>query len=211
MSNTATENELAVSAFKAIVARYGKHLNINPSVKSFSEKMMSRQGVEVYIKFMDNTSFINNFSRSKSATRLANCAICGFTVPQIANKYDREMYINRQYANASTVVHEMLHFLTHPLFASYVGPILIESVTEYFTRKVIGSTKDPAFDIGQRKNHYDTHHTLLGAQRGLLKLAPGRPQKGYMKAAYFQGDVKSIAFIKDNFKDIEEMLADDDS
>ena len=113
MPNTSTENEVAVSAFKAIAARYGKYLSMNPSVTRFSEKMVSRQGVDVYVKFMDNTAFTSNFNRGASG-RLANCAICGFTAPQIANKYDQEMYINRQHANKSTVVHEMLHFLTHP-------------------------------------------------------------------------------------------------
>jgi hypothetical protein len=211
MPNTATDNALAQSAFKAIYARYGKHLNMNPSVKSFCQTMVLGQSIEVYVKFMDNTAFTSNFTALGASNRASNCAVCGFTSPKLGNKYDREMYINRQHANASTVVHEMLHFFTHPLFWDHVSPVLAESVTEYFTRKVIGGTKDKAFDMSQRQGRYDMHHTYLTMQRGDVKKAGDRPQMGYMKAAYFQGDVKSIAFIKTRFHDIEQLLAQDDS
>jgi hypothetical protein len=205
MANTPLENSLAQSAFRAICANYGKHLNMSPSVQGFSQAMMLGKGIELYVKFMDNKPFLSNFGMCAKGNRLSNCTVCGFTSPTLGNKYEREMYINRDYANSSTVVHEMLHFLTHPMFWDFVGSGVTESITEYFTRKVISKTKDEAFDINQRKGRYDSHHSFLTLQRGFVKA--GKPKDGYMKAAYFGGDPESISFILKSFADLEELVA----
>lgn len=212
--NTDQENLLAVSAFKTIAAKYGKYLQMNPSVTKFSTTMITAQGIDNYVKFMDNSTFMFNYNMSGSKRLRADCSVCGFTAPKLADKYDREMYINRQFANASTVVHEMLHFLTHPLFWDLMTPAVTEAVTEYFTRKVIKSSQDDNFDISQRKDRYEQHHSMLAMTRGGVKLRVARrkladPGKGYMKRAFFQGDITALSFIKNEFASIEEALAED--
>jgi hypothetical protein len=209
MPNTATDNELAITAYKAIASKYAAHFHMNPSVGGLTKALMYRTGVENYVKFMDHDAFMTNLSLN-GPKKAANCMICGFTAPVLGKRFEREMYINRRYANASTVIHEMLHFLTHPQFWSFVGPIIAESVTEYFTRKVIAGAKSEKFSMDQRKGRYDTHHQLLQFGRQGVKVDGTRPQKGYMKAAYFQGDHAAIAFIKTNFRDLEVMLKQDE-
>lgn len=214
MGNTIQENQLAVSAFKQISAKYAAYFNMNPSVKGFAEAMVSGQNVEVFVKFKDNKPFMSNLSIGGSKKQGSNCAVCGFTAPVTGNKYNREMYINRQFANASTVVHEMLHFLTHPQFWMYVSAQITESVTEYFTRKVVKAATDTSFDISQRSGRYDLQHQFLSIGRDDIKkrITAGKitPGKGYMKRAYFQGDQQAISFILTEFKDIEELFAEED-
>jgi len=214
MGNTLQENQLAVSAFKEISKKYAAFFSMNPSVTSFCQTMIMGQNVGIYVKFMDNSSFMSNFSAVGTQKLKSSCALCGFTSPKLGNKYDREMYINRQYANSSTVVHEMLHFLTHPQFWMYVTPQITEAVTEYFTRKVLGSASDKtSFDVAQRAGRYDMHHTFLSMGRSDIKTRSTQgkinPGKGYMKRAYFQGDQQAISFILTEFQTLEEMLGAD--
>ena len=213
MANTTQEDQLAISAFKQISKRYASSFNMNPSVTSFCQTMMTGKNVGIYVKFMDNGPFTSNYNMSGSKKQGSKCAICGFTSPKMGNKYDREMYVNRQYANASTVVHEMLHFLTHPQFWMYVSPQITEAVTEYFTRKVVGAASDKDFDLSQRAGRYDLHHTYLTMGRADIKDSAGKgtinPGKGYMKRAYFQGDQHAISFILSEFTTLEEMLGAD--
>ncbi|HEY1987087.1 MAG TPA: hypothetical protein VGG85_16855 [Terracidiphilus sp.] len=213
MANTAQEDLLAISAFKEISRKYAASFSMNPSVTGFSQAMLMGKNIGIYVKFMDNASFMNNYSMGGSQKQGSKCAICGFTSPKTGNKYDREMFVNRQYANSSTVVHEMLHFLTHPQFWMYVPSNITEAVTEYFTRKVVSSTADANFDISQRAGRYDTHHSFLSMGRGDIKSRTAKglvnPGKGYMKRAYFQGDQAAIAFILNEFSSLEEILAAD--
>ena len=210
MANSKEENLLAQVSYKSIAGRYASYFHMNPSVTKFSQALFLGVGIENYVKFMDSNAFMANFGRSSLGS---NCAICGFTAPKVTDKYDREMYINRTFANPSTVVHEMLHFLTHPLFWGYVEPTIVEAVTEYFTRKVIKSSNSDDFDISQREGRYDEHHTFLTQTRQILKSPPRRgkavtpPPNNYMKRAYFQGDQTAITFIIEKFSDLQELTA----
>lgn len=213
MPNTPQEDQLAVTAFREISRRYADQFNMNSSVKGFCQSMITGTNVGIYVKFMDQQPFMTNFNIGGSQKLGSACAVCGFTAPKTGNKYDREMYINRQHANASTVIHEMLHFLTHPQFWMYMSPQITEAVTEYFTRKVIGKSKEASFDLSQRSGRYDLHHQYLGLGRADIKTRTTQgavnPGKGYMKRAYFQGDQSAIAFIKKEFQTLEEMLGAD--
>jgi hypothetical protein len=210
MPNTSQEDQLAVSAFRVVARKYAAYFNMNPSVESFCQSMMSGQGIGNYVKFMDHVPFMANYNITGAKKIGSACAVCGFTTPKAGNKYDREMYVNRNFANASTLVHEMLHFLTHPNFWMYAPPQITEAVTEYFTRKVIHRAQNQAFDISQRKNRYDAHHQLLTIGRGDIKARKAAPGKHYMKRAYFQGETAALAFVLKEFKTIDELLQADD-
>jgi hypothetical protein len=211
MANTDQENLLAISAFKQISARYIGFFTMNKSVTNFCQTMVTGQNIELYVKFKDHVPFMTNFQLGGGQPQGSACAVCGFTSPKPNNKYDKEMYINRQFANASTVIHEMLHFLTHPQFWMYVSPNITEAVTEYFTRKVVKSASDTDFDLSQRAGRYDMHHTFLNMGRDDIKsrTTQGKvdPGKNYMKRAYFEGDQHAISFILTEFKSLEEMLS----
>ena len=78
-----------------------------------------------------------------------NCNIAGYTSIKPEGKffqfYDSKgnelrcrsrIRLNLNVMSQSTIVHELLHFLTHPNFSSEASSALTEGVTEYFTRKV---------------------------------------------------------------------------
>jgi hypothetical protein len=200
MPNKPEENQLAMRAFKLIEARYGKYFDGNASIINFSGAV--RHGtdkVEGYVKFRDHEVFINNFSYDpEKRDPGAGCVICGFTTRSRAgNQFDREIYINRLYANGGTVVHEMLHFLTHRNFLASVNFAIKEAVTEFFTRKVMKPKSNEDFDRSQRHGRYDLQHRLLKETKD---------RKGedrfFLRRAYFQGDLKAITFVVDQLKDL---------
>lgn len=207
MANTAEENALAQTAFRAIARRYTEHFHMNPSVTGFVKAMLAGgPGVGNYVKFTDGDVFDKIRAMSDRGKATATCAVAGFTSYVVGNRYEREIYVNRRYANSSTIIHEMLHFLTHPQFWMYVRPATTEAVTEYFTRKVIRNATEDEFDIDQRKGRYDVHHSFLELGRSQSKKDGTRPMKGYMKAAYFGGDPAAIKFVRESLADLEEML-----
>jgi hypothetical protein len=136
------------------------------------------------------------------------------------------IYVNRTSATSSTLIHELLHFLTHDTFSKSLPVAVVEGATEYFTRKV-QNIADPTThgDFKNVRTSYDKELSEIRAARSLLKgvLAPMMPMvrsqpialgrhrdpgfmpdplaglpviKGFMKKAYFGGDAQSIALLK---------------
>jgi hypothetical protein len=155
--------------------------------------------IDTYIKFQDAGAFATNLG-SGNATKIPNCETRGFTVGKEAQfGPTKEIYIQRPFSN-TTIIHELLHALTHPQFTAKVESSLNEAVPEYFTRKVIHKADDPAFNIEDRVNRYDDHHATLMDVRGTIKKAVAKPDnsikpKSYMKKAYFQGEMDCIKLI----------------
>jgi hypothetical protein len=134
----------------------------------------------------------------------AGCTVNGFT-DYLTNP--PSIYINRATATPATLVHELLHYLTHDNFreAFKTKPDVIEGVTEYFTRKVLGRVDvgkdlEAQFDV-DRTGIYDKQHGDVMMGRGLLKgpMSPAKPPKGFMKKAYFEGDHACIEILKTIF------------
>jgi len=186
MPNNPEENKLAIKAFELIEAKYGEYLHKNPSIINFSKAMKNPKTVEAYVKFRDSDVFMRNCLRLPKLD--AGCRINGFTCPRSENPYDREIFINRESAIEATVVHEMLHFLTHPRFM-YLHRQIIEAVTEFFTRQVINAS-----EIQYRV--YDLEHSVLTEQKNRTS-----PDRLHLKKAYF-GDEEAIKFVRDQLKDL---------
>ncbi len=231
MSNSEQENQLAVSAFNAIFGKYRDAISKNPSqdVTEFINAMQKRTDVMTYVKFYDHEQFLGIFNSSRlflgqGRIEFKGCVLAGFTGRRVATKTEREIYINRQHANPGTVVHEMLHFLTHSQFSMYTEnkPALVEAITEYFTRRVIVSTnsgrrwysfKKPKqeFSLDQRKGRYDQFYNHVIDTRA-KRLEQWRKDygKGFLRRAYFEGDQKACDFVLTEFgsgdDDIQEMV-----
>lgn len=203
MPNTTEENQLAQTSFRLIAAKYTKYF-MNTSVQGFAQAMLMGSNVEAYVKFRDQAAFLMNFNAS-GGTKTANCRTLGFTSYRAGSTTEREIFINRTLANSTTIVHEMLHFLTHPTFWHSVPQQTTEAVTEYFTRKVIGHGKNANFTLDMRKGRYDVHHQILQMGRNDVKENAVRPKKGYMKEAYFRGDRDCIAFVLMNLNFFDDM------
>jgi hypothetical protein len=131
------------------------------------------------------------------------------------------IYINRDDYKKPTLIHELLHFLTHPNFHREFSAKIVEGTTEYFTRKAQAKAdliNQSAFK--EKRTSYEPEHVEIYRLRQWFKgmLVPiswdirdqppkigahredplaGLPIiKGFMKKAYFQGDADSIQLFK---------------
>lgn len=176
---------------------------------------------DVMVKFMDEASFITNYSLS-NGTPPVGCQINGFFSRAIK---PFEIYINRTRATPSTLIHELLHLLTHESFNKATSVQLNEGVTEYFTRKVQGATdKDKYPDFLAERTSYQAELKSVNETRGFIKnivlpnvpaiqnqkIQLGRQRNSsfdadptggvstddMMKRAYFKGDFAMINLLK---------------
>ncbi len=216
--NTQGERMLVHHAVRLIcsINKYYQYLPAGGFYDTFMNKAMGVKEIDLYVKFMDDQPFRTNLSFTGSSNTNRNCRTTAFTSPKFGGSPgEKEIYINRDAANPSTIVHELFHFFTHADFTNGVPPQLNEAVTEYFTRKTLqkkeafgGEQKKnfADFQLGDRKNRYDTHHMMLGFGRAGAATKADKP-KDYMKKAYFRGDADAIRFINQNMGELEEMLA----
>jgi hypothetical protein len=212
MPNSELENTRVQEAVKLIVKRYAKHLPTSGYHGEMMLAAMSRTGIDLWVKFMDDGPFKVNFSTCGQKPVRGSCVVCGFTGPKLGMGHQREIYINRTYANPTTVIHEFLHFFTHPNFTSRVPAPLNEAVTEYFTRKVL-SEDSGEFMKDDRKGRYDKHHEYLGLQRSFIRSSKTKPKdymKNYMKEAYFNGNDTAITFLLAQMGELVELLKSED-
>ena len=144
---------------------------------------------------------------------------------QIPLRVPPTIYINRSHANPSTLIHELLHLLTHKAFSQHTSTRLNEGVTEYFTRKVQVAA-DPiqhqAFKAPRQS--YPVEHTSINTTHNYIQnviipklpfiraqpITIGRqrdpnfipdPAGGvgtddFVKRAYFKGELTMINLIK---------------
>ena len=187
------EKQRFKEALNLISVKYAPFIAANPYVQVLMTKY------NLLVKFMAPGPF--NTNRLLSGKPSVGCTVNGFTdyltdPPTI--------YINRGTATPATLVHELLHYLTHANFrnAFQTHPDWIEGVTEYFTRKVIGRANplNPLQSqfIVDRAGIYDTEHGTVTDGRKLLKgpFNPQKPPKDFMKKAYFEGDQASIQILQ---------------
>lgn len=218
MANTQQERQQFRTALLLIANRYQVWLSGNPNLMIL---LGAPQGkFDQMVKFMDNQPFMNNLRVSQKP--LIGCTVNGFTDSLTDPP---TIYINRDHARPSTLIHELLHYLTHPNFDKFTSSPLNEGVTEYFTRKVQGAA-DPNQhqDFQTQRASYNKELASVNATRGHIKnvvvpmlpfirqqpIQLGRqrnpnfmpdPAGGvgtddFVKRAYFKGEIAMINLLK---------------
>jgi hypothetical protein len=104
----------------------------------------------------------------------------GLTVGEGANKI---VHILNNANWQATLIHESLHFYSHPAFTAFVGKDLDEGTTESFAREIMKQLDSKL--LSTRGKVY-THEVVL-ADEFINTIDRER-----VKAAYFKGDVKAI-------------------
>ncbi|MBO0947260.1 hypothetical protein [Fibrella forsythiae] len=194
------------TALALIKKRYGDYIEDN----IFYKALLNDANRSLYVKFLDKDNFLTAY-RIYSGKVPQECKATAFTTdPEPIRNYP-VIHVNRHRDDNSsinaTIVHELLHFLTHPLFTKVfttdVGNNNFdEAVTEYFTRKVIEQKGISADDTVQefilsRKGIYDGHVAGLNKLRDTIKAENTKEKReNYLKLAYFKGDQKAIALLK---------------
>lgn len=157
--NEVTENQIVKNAVNLIFVKYSDCVKSNSGVLDLLTK------TDTVVKFMDEEPFLKNLMLSEKPK--VGCKVNGFTDYLTGTSI---IFINRGSCTPATVIHELLHFLSHKNFNETFAPQFIEGITEFgvvqFGRGLI--SKDHEKDARQ----------------------------GYMKRAYFLGDKDAILLLK---------------
>ena len=175
--------------------------------------MASSEKLHGIINYLDNDEF--EHVEANHSLRKWDCAVAAFT--GFDDPDAPRIYVNRKFATPATLIHELLHLLTHPAFHKEFGksqPGFVEGMTEYFTRAVQGNTTgtNPLFkefcdELSPRAGHYDKEMKKVNLidQRKLTQAAPktpptnehpdGKPMRDVMEQAYFHGHSDAIAVL----------------
>lgn len=187
MGNTTDETAIVKNALALIAVKYSDQVKSNRNLVDLLVKP------NVVVHFMDQNVFETNLALSTKPK--VGCRVNGFT-DYLSGK--PIVYMNRASCTPATVIHELLHFLSHPDFNKAFKPEIVEGITEYFTRKVQGRATDKLVEFKvDRTGIYDTEIDHIRIARGLIK---GSMQKearqAYMKRAYFLGDKDAINLLQ---------------
>lgn len=90
------------------------------------------------------------------------------------------IYYSKQKHDAGTVIHEGMHAYADPAFPTQMRNGVNEGVTEYFTRQILSDLNIPEPD--------NTYEEELAEVKRMLPIMGEHT----LKAAYFQGDMKSL-------------------
>jgi hypothetical protein len=189
---TPAEKALFKQALGLIANKYYAFIKVNPQVMTLMSKP------ETLVRFLDNGPFNTNRALTKSTVN-AGCTVTGFT-DRLTNP--PTIYINRTVANAGTIVHELLHYLTSKTFEQSFSDAIVEGTTEYFTRKVLGQQMVQVAAFGafnvSRAAHYDDELGDVNLARGFIKDSkPKDARRDYMKRAYFLGAKDAIEIFRE--------------
>jgi hypothetical protein len=228
MANTTEENALVQRALLLVRMRYGEYLPTSTFFVDFYNTAQSRKPVDRFVQFMSPAAFASAFYVA-GLKRKSGCTICAFTAPKKGASGEWEICVSRTLANPTTIVHELLHFFTHPTVFGKLSAEMNEGITEYFTRKCVNQAvkitpkkaeKDTGsetakkaekdigfrdFEMSGRAGHYDQHHNLVSLARDGLKKVKQRG-KGYMKRAYFQGNPDALNLIVQHMGSFDALL-----
>lgn len=222
MPNDPLERQKFRTALKLIADKYQPWIYGNPNLLTLLGS--SQEVFDQRVKFMDHGTFMTNLMLTTKPK--IGCTTLGFTdyltdPPTI--------FINRTHAKPSTLIHELLHFLTHPNFRDKTTSRLNEGITEYFTRKVQGHAAPEHYeDFLAPRTSYDDEWADVNSMRGFFKkviipgsqfarteqpvvigrqrtqdfmpdLLGGLSGKDFVKRAYFKGEIAMISLLKENF------------
>jgi hypothetical protein len=126
MGNTREQIALAKQAFGLIHAKYGTWLD------PVMLQQFHAANTDHLFRFMASGPFNTNLMLSDKPKT-------GCTTHAFVSRDDDDpvIWINADIVKPPTLVHELLHYFTHPRFRAAVTPELNEAVTEYFTRKLV--------------------------------------------------------------------------
>jgi hypothetical protein len=200
MPNTSQENGLARQAAQLLMLKYREYLT-----DALLQKIGSAGDFEIqnYVKFYDDQAFRMNLI-TFDPTPPQGCRVSAFTdrqgKPLIINDTEGKalisgssahsvVYINRSCATAGTLVHELLHAVSHMnwyLWAMMQSPNPNEAVTEWLTRRALKGATMQAFQNIDRSSAYQQDFQTFKTAKGQMKedVADIGDQ---IRAAYFRG------------------------
>jgi hypothetical protein len=207
MPNQPHENEMVRQALGQVGAVYSDQLIGNTFFAAVSG--CPRDHIFNYVKFLDDRAFRTNLELTDRIP--VNCLVSGSTDrhgTRFAVKHS-VVYINRSVATSGTLIHELLHALSHNdwyLWAAFKPGGLNEALTEYFTRKVVKKATDATFMVDRTGTYDDELAALLRMKeatkqatalpvgrigRKQAQLPPPTPVKlgADLRMAYFRGQI----------------------
>jgi len=198
--NTDEEVRRAKNAVALIATKYQSYLMGNKELLRLMG-MPSSGKLNTVINFMNAAPFaIENMRGNSTRNRpRAGCATAGFT----RVLYDGSViYINRQHVTPATIIHELLHFLTHEGFYARFGSQtrVVEGMTEHFTRAVQGQTSatdnQEAFrqfcrQFSPRTGHYPAETRAINVI-DKSKLASAASMGFVLEKAFFSGNQAAL-------------------
>jgi hypothetical protein len=178
MANTPQENQLIRLALLELSRVYSNYLTTN---KFFQDLLGCASDMLFnYVKFQDDAPFRTNLQLTGKIPE--GCTVSGSTDRQGTRfaLLHSVVYINRAVATGGTVLHELLHALSHNawyLWASTNKKWLNEGVTEYLTRKVIKKAANSQFEVA-RDGTYDSEFATFKNVKAQAKLQATMPAGG---------------------------------
>lgn len=184
-------NEDAGRAIKAVLDRYGSHINAGyvmgmrgiPStdiIKILPAAQYRPQFDQYYRSFFAPT---NSMGRTRKMIGIANAdaEVCGsFNCPAFCSPAvhtsARTIYVNADEPNTyATLCHELCHYISHgnfyPEFYAMGGanPDIVEGVTEYLTRNVSAEVEAERRRLGKYQKQFEAvQGALIAGSQGEL-------------------------------------------
>jgi hypothetical protein len=201
MPNTNTDAEVlqAKNAVALIAKKYQTYLFGNTNLLRLLG-MPSSGKLNTVINFMNDVPF--KIAQKNPGLRKDRqdgaCLVTGFTAFETGAPV---IYLNRTLMTPATIIHELLHLLTHAGFYTKfrTQTNVVEGMTEHFTRAVQGKTSasdKEAFrqfckENSPRKGHY-TAWTKNISQIDSLKLKTATGISHVLEQAFFKGDPNAL-------------------
>lgn len=198
-SNTDAEVLQAKNAVALIAKTYQTYLVGNTALLRLLG-MPSSARLNTVINFMNDVPF--KIAQKNPGLRKDRqggaCLVAGFTAFETGVPV---IYLNRALMTPATIIHELLHLLTHARFyATFrTQTNVVEGMTEHFTRAVQGRTSASDKDAfrqfckenSPRKGHY-TAWTKTINQIDNRKLTTAAGMSHVMEKAFFKGDANAL-------------------
>ena len=201
MPNTNTDAEVlqAKNAVALIAKKYQTYLLGNTELLRLLG-MPSSGKLNAGVNFMNEVPFkiaLKNPGLRKDRQG-GSCLVAGFTAFDTGAPV---IYLNRALLTPATIIHELLHLLTHAGFYARfrTQTNVVEGMTEHFTRAVQGKTSasdKEAFrqfckENSPRKGHYTAWAKTIN-QLDNQKLTAAAGMSHVMEKAFFKGDANAL-------------------
>ena len=203
MTNTTQENALARQAAQLLLIQYRQYIS-----DTLLQTIGCAGDVEMqhYVKFYDDPAFRKILLTFDPAPP-QGCRVSATTdrsgKPLIVTGADGTsvvsgtashsvVYINRSCASAGTVVHELLHAVSHMnwyMWSAFQKPSPNEGVTEWLTRKALKHATAPVFQNIDRSAAYQMDYQNFKTAKAQMK-QDVNTISDELKAAYFRGEIR---------------------
>lgn len=128
MANTEQEVSAAKQAVQKLIRYFGN--DVQGKLQIFS----NANTIRAKFHFLDAEGFEGvQKTRRQKKPRGTGCTVVAFTETLHATP---DIYLRRDLATPGTLVHELIHFCTNPVFDKHFHISFTEGLTEYFTRQI---------------------------------------------------------------------------